>query len=614
MNGIGFYHWRRWLSTTRNRRRDSQPRRLVQPSADWGFDVELLESRQMLSGNVRVVLSGDVLRIWGDRQPNRIEVSLATDDRFDVRGVDTTINSVSDDFVADAPVNQILVSLYGGDDSVAVNDVSLSEKLVFHGGGGSDRLTISNLNAKEIRFHGGRGSDVLKANQVELTGSANLMLASGDNLVAVSDMTLHDDLRIVGRTGSDTIALKDITVQRLRLEVNGGRDQTLITGDISIENEAVVATGSGDDFVGLLPSRTNGTVDLAKGIYAFGGPGDDVVAANGNVNSGNRSRFMGGRGTDSIDAAGAGFIVNAFRKSFEQESAANTDSRLISLYKTLDNHGIDSTEFGSTSPSPITLSVSPQPLEFVENSPPISIDNQLTLTGPISAQVASATIEIGGFVSGQDQLSFAWTSLVAGAFDATNGVLTLSGAATLADYQAALRLVLFDNISDRPHTADRELHISVMTDQRTVNASRPIQIIEVNDSPTITFQRSSATIDSQDLPIVLDDQMQISDLDSDQLQSAVVTIAAGFIFGQDALTFAPQSGVTGTFDSSTGALTFAGAVSPETLQSVFRSVSFDNDDIIPTPGVRTIRFTVNDGESSVSSDFQLTVEDSVVAT
>ena len=57
--------------------------------------------------------------------------------------------------------------------------------------------------------------------------------------------------------------------------------------------------------------------------------------------------------------------------------------------------------------------------------------------------LASATVSIGsGFVSG-DTLTFTGQNGITGSYDGATGVLTLSGAATIADYQAALQSVSY---------------------------------------------------------------------------------------------------------------------------------------------------------------------------
>jgi len=58
-----------------------------------------------------------------------------------------------------------------------------------------------------------------------------------------------------------------------------------------------------------------------------------------------------------------------------------------------------------------------------------------------------------GFVSGEDILAFTDQNGITGSWNGSTGVLTLTGSATLANYQTALRSVTYLNSSDNPSTA-----------------------------------------------------------------------------------------------------------------------------------------------------------------
>ena len=65
--------------------------------------------------------------------------------------------------------------------------------------------------------------------------------------------------------------------------------------------------------------------------------------------------------------------------------------------------------------------------------------------------LAGATVSIsGGFRSGQDSLLFTNQGGIRGSWNGQTGVLTLSGSASIAAYQAALRSVVYANASDNP--------------------------------------------------------------------------------------------------------------------------------------------------------------------
>src|SRR5207244_3802472 len=95
-------------------------------------------------------------------------------------------------------------------------------------------------------------------------------------------------------------------------------------------------------------------------------------------------------------------------------------------------------------------------LSYTENNPATAIDGAITITDPDSTNLISATAQItGNYVNGEDILSFVNTGTITGSFDAPSGKLTLTGSDTIANYQTALRNVLYNNTSENPSAAAR---------------------------------------------------------------------------------------------------------------------------------------------------------------
>ncbi|WP_420466996.1 Ig-like domain-containing protein [Panacagrimonas sp.] len=124
-------------------------------------------------------------------------------------------------------------------------------------------------------------------------------------------------------------------------------------------------------------------------------------------------------------------------------------------------------------------------LAYTENDPATAIDPDLIITDVDSPTLASATVRLGSdYISGEDLLAFNDTDNITGSFNTTDGTLTLIGVASIADYEAALRSVTYQNTSDDP-TDRRRANLTVndgLTDSD--RASRFIEITRVNDAPT----------------------------------------------------------------------------------------------------------------------------------
>src|SRR5262249_42174224 len=132
------------------------------------------------------------------------------------------------------------------------------------------------------------------------------------------------------------------------------------------------------------------------------------------------------------------------------------------LSVTLDDRGNTGAGGAQTDSASLTLHVNPVPippkLTLVELSPLIyregngrrRVAPRIRATAG-SAPIAEAKVAITAhYVAGEDVLSLPARPLITSAFDSATGVLTLSGTATVAQYQRALRAVRYANTSQNP--------------------------------------------------------------------------------------------------------------------------------------------------------------------
>jgi hypothetical protein len=213
--------------------------------------------------------------------------------------------------------------------------------------------------------------------------------------------------------------------------------------------------------------------------------------------------------------------------------------------------------------------------------------------------LAGATVQItGNYQNGQDVLSFANTANITGSFDAASGKMTLTGTDTLANYQAALRAIKYQNTSQNPNTSARTLTFQVNDGAAANNLSnaptRGITVVSVNDAPTLTGLEGTALAYNQNTgPAAVTSAIVVSDVDSANLTGATVSVSAGYVNGQDTLSFTNQLGITGSFNATTGVLTLTGTTTLANYQTALRAVQFTNTTGSTTS--KTISFQVNDG-------------------
>ena len=95
-------------------------------------------------------------------------------------------------------------------------------------------------------------------------------------------------------------------------------------------------------------------------------------------------------------------------------------------------------------------------LAYTENQAATPIDGTIAVSDVDSPNLAGATVSItGGFVSSEDVLAFTDQLGITGSYNATTGVLTLTGSASVVNYQTALRSVTYENTSEDPSAANR---------------------------------------------------------------------------------------------------------------------------------------------------------------
>ena len=130
--------------------------------------------------------------------------------------------------------------------------------------------------------------------------------------------------------------------------------------------------------------------------------------------------------------------------------------------------------------APVISNVETTPLSYQAQAPAVAITSTLTLSDDDDSTISGATISItSGFSSGADTLSFTNQNGITGSYDASTGVLTLSGNASIADYQAALRSVEFSTSDNSTSPAARTISFQVTdsvgaasnTAQRTIDVS-----------------------------------------------------------------------------------------------------------------------------------------------
>ena len=246
---------------------------------------------------------------------------------------------------------------------------------------------------------------------------------------------------------------------------------------------------------------------------------------------------------------------------------------------TSDNSGLG----GSTIAATITVNATPTvsvnaiTLGFTEAQGPAAIDPQLTVADPDSPLLASATVTLNGYISSEDVLAFTNQNGITGQWNAMTGVLTLSGAASPAQYQAALQTVTYNDTSLNPSTAPRTADFIV--NDGAVNSpptDRPIAVTSVDNPPTLNAPGSFTTV--KNLPLLVSNAMgnaiTVGDVDAGGADEEVtLAVSHGTISLASSANLAFQNGT-----GATGAtIDFIGTISD--IQTALNGMTYS-----PGPG------------------------------
>lgn len=117
-------------------------------------------------------------------------------------------------------------------------------------------------------------------------------------------------------------------------------------------------------------------------------------------------------------------------------------------------------------------------LGYSRSASAVAVDSRLTIADRDSTTLEKATISItNGYLQGKDRLQFTNQSGITGTWNAKTGVLTLTGKATLANYQTALRSVKFVTTAVGAKTATRT--ISWVANDGSTNSTAATRTVAV---------------------------------------------------------------------------------------------------------------------------------------
>ncbi|MCA9162918.1 MAG: beta-propeller fold lactonase family protein, partial [Planctomycetales bacterium] len=251
-------------------------------------------------------------------------------------------------------------------------------------------------------------------------------------------------------------------------------------------------------------------------------------------------------------------------------------------------------------------------LTFTNNSLPTAVLPDTTVTDDDHSVLAGATIQItSGYVNGEDLLQFTNQNGISGSFNAANGTLTLSGVASVADYQTALQSVVFNNHADPLAAGNRTVRFTATdgTDASTAVTrtlflgNQAVLSLDGNNSAGNAPNFNTSFTEGGGLRI-LSDGMSLTDSAHTNLQGATITLtnpqdgSDEYVVVDD--TLAAGFGITVSYGANGHSITLAGAATLDEYRQTLESVHYFNSSLQPNTTSRLVQFVVDNGE--VASD------------
>ncbi|MBF0435108.1 MAG: DUF4347 domain-containing protein, partial [Magnetococcales bacterium] len=391
--------------------------------------------------------------------------------------------------------------------TTTINDSTISNNSAYNYAGvyisaGTTTIERCTIDSNSTTTGAGGGVGVVSGGTLLLydsTISYNSSAAAGGGVNINSGSGTIDNCTFYGNSGSTVggirIASSTVTITNSTIANNTGTSQT---GGISLNASATVNLANdiiANNTVGGVERDIDNTSSAGGVINANYCLIKDLTGASINTSTSNDSgndpslgALQNNGGTTWTMALGANSVAKD-RWTAAQLAVYDTRQSAIDQrgtgYARVANGLVDIGAFEDQLP----VATAGGSMAYVERAVAAAIDNTITVSDVDDTQSTGATVTISSGLTAGDVLDVATQNGISGSFNAATGVLTLTGTATLAQYQTALRSVTFSSTSHAPTatSASRTITWKVQDgSQSSTGVTSSISITAVNDAPSGT--------------------------------------------------------------------------------------------------------------------------------
>ncbi|MDG2285238.1 MAG: hypothetical protein P8N43_06890, partial [Alphaproteobacteria bacterium] len=465
-----------------------------------------------------------------------------------------------------------------------------------------DILQFTNANGITGTWNGSTGVLTLSGSATKAAYETALesvtFLSQSENPLVYGDRTLS--WLITEGSGGSSSATSFVTVNARPSLAGAGEALSFKEGIATIIDSSLILSDADDTNI------ESATVTISNGYVSS----EDVLAftnANGITGSWNSSS-----GTLTLSGSATRAIYESALESVSYNNTNSTDPNIglrtvswivndgdvnaLAVTSTINVSGVNALPVLDTGSGSNSISYEPQSGSRV-------IDSSLNLSDVDNANIEGATVFVStGYQFGEDVLAFTDANGISGSWDASAGVLILSGSASKAVYEAALESVTYINTSSTPGLFLPRT-VSWQVNDGTSLSIPATSIIRVNYAPILSDVATSISFSEGSAAQVLDSTITVIDTRGENMESATITISNGYVSGEDVLAFTNANGITGVWDSGSGTLTLSGNATTAAYETALESVTYQNiNNADPSTAARTVSWIINDGAADSSAE------------
>lgn len=187
------------------------------------LDLEQLQQRDLLAGNVSAFVDRGTLIVNGDIGDNELRITQVGKDMVQLTSMSspTTINNQLS--VATFKVTKgMIFNMGGGNDVLQFDGITMKQKndLVVNMGVGDDNLQFNNVNVTRIRAMLGQGHDSATVTNSKVSRSLNIFGETGDEQFTLSNSKFGDKSVIDGNAGANFLNQSNVKFGRKLQSLN----------------------------------------------------------------------------------------------------------------------------------------------------------------------------------------------------------------------------------------------------------------------------------------------------------------------------------------------------------------------------------------------------------